>query len=999
VACGSELTVTFSATDACENTGTATAKIKVIDTANPVVTAPAADLELECDQSADYSTLINDWLATASASDDCDGTLTVSSDFDMNDLSVVCGSELTVTFSATDACENTGTATAKIKVTDTTAPVIVLPQDDLILECYNSDAVDAWIATAMANDNCDGETDVTASYDEPDSNCEQTVTVTFSATDNCGNTATAAKTFTVDDKTGPEFSEIIPFNSECSNETLISDIQVWIESVIATDNCGEVTVSNDFYIETLPANGCGELTVTFTAEDECGNTSVVASTISIEDTKPPVIECNPISVNLRTNGIYILSQNDISNLAGTISDNCTGGEDIIISASPRYFSCIQAGQAVPVTITATDECGNSSECQTTVTVNDNMAPQIACPEDITVSADADACSAIVDFEAEITDNCNYTVTYSHEPGSEFPVGTTEVTVTATDESGNASACSFNITVTDDMAPVVECPEDIVVWLEEGESTAVIDFTAQASDNCDFALDYSHDPGSEFPLGTTNVAVTATDLAGNSTECSFDVTVLDENAPVIICPDDITVSQDEGQCGAVVHFEVSVSDESGVILGYSHDPGSVFPVGTTTVTVTATDESGNSAECSFRVTVTDDEDPFIVCPEDLVVVAEAGECEASVIVPEISELGDNCEFTYTNDFNNSTDASGIYPVGTTEVVWTITDAAGNTATCTMAVTVNAAPVAIDDEASTEQNAPAEIDILANDTDCLNSIDPASVTIPDEAGNGTLAVDAATGIVTYTPASDFAGTDTFTYSVCNAGGLCSEATVAVTVTEVIVNTTVAEDDEYTMLQDTILEADVSVNDYDPEGDNQINFNVLVPPANGTFALFPDGTFEFAPYEGYMGEDYFIYEVCDDGTPVACDTATAYILVEEREADTIIVEPPFQLAFKIPEGFSPNYDGYNDYFVIQHLHEAYPNARPKLEVYNRWGTLLYEQEDYGNTDRWGSGDAWWDGSSNKKWTTGSEKLPPGTYFYILYFNDGSEPIKGSVFLNRNR
>jgi gliding motility-associated-like protein len=104
-------------------------------------------------------------------------------------------------------------------------------------------------------------------------------------------------------------------------------------------------------------------------------------------------------------------------------------------------------------------------------------------------------------------------------------------------------------------------------------------------------------------------------------------------------------------------------------------------------------------------------------------------------------------------------------------------------------------------------------------------------------------------------------------------------------------------------------------------------------------------------------------------------------------------------IPEGFSPNFDGFNDYFEIRDLYLAYPNSRPKLEVYNRWGNLLYELEDYGNTDRWGTVDAWWDGSSNKKFTVGKEKLPPGTYFYILYFNDGSEPIKGSVFLNRNR
>jgi uncharacterized protein YrzB (UPF0473 family) len=171
---------------------------------------------------------------------------------------------------------------------------------------------------------------------------------------------------------------------------------------------------------------------------------------------------------------------------------------------------------------------------------------------------------------------------------------------------------------------------------------------------------------------------------------------------------------------------------------------------TTRCITVTDESGN--ECSFNVTVSDD-DPFISCPEDIIVMAETGECEANVIVPEITELGDNCEFTYSNDFNNSTDASGIYPVGTNEVVWTITDAAGNTATCTMTVTVNAAPVANNDAASADENNSVEIDILANDTDCTNSIDPSTVTISAEPANGTVSVDAETGKVTYTPSSDF------------------------------------------------------------------------------------------------------------------------------------------------------------------------------------------------------------------------------------------------------
>jgi gliding motility-associated-like protein len=180
---------------------------------------------------------------------------------------------------------------------------------------------------------------------------------------------------------------------------------------------------------------------------------------------------------------------------------------------------------------------------------------------------------------------------------------------------------------------------------------------------------------------------------------------------------------------------------------------------------------------------------------------------------------------------------------------------------------------------------------------------------------------------------------------------------------------------------------------------NFTLLAAPSNGSFTLFPDGSFEYTPFASFTGTNFFIYEVCDDNNPAACDWATAYILVEEAITDTIPGdddEQEIEEELRIPEGFSPNYDGFNDYFYREGLGN-YPDAR--IEVYNRWGMKLYEQDNYGNTGKWGSADAWWDGSSNKKFTTGQEKLPTGTYFYILYLNDGNEPITGSVFLNRNR
>jgi gliding motility-associated-like protein len=109
--------------------------------------------------------------------------------------------------------------------------------------------------------------------------------------------------------------------------------------------------------------------------------------------------------------------------------------------------------------------------------------------------------------------------------------------------------------------------------------------------------------------------------------------------------------------------------------------------------------------------------------------------------------------------------------------------------------------------------------------------------------------------------------------------------------------------------------------------------------------------------------------------------------------MIEPICELF--IPNGFSPDGDGINDFLKIRCI-EKYPDAY--FEVYNRWGNLVYKKTNYGNIEKWGDPNAWWDGSCNTEWKAGNGKLPAGTYMYILKLNDGvSQPVKGTIFLNR--
>jgi hypothetical protein len=141
------------------------------------------------------------------------------------------------------------------------------------------------------------------------------------------------------------------------------------------------------------------------------------------------------------------------------------------------------------------------------------------------------------------------------------------------------------------------------------------------------------------LGANTVTLTVTDVNGNSANCTATVTVTDNESPVITCPSDIAADTDAGDCEAVVTFSASATDNCSAIVTYSHASGSAFPVGTTTVTATATDPANNTDVCTFDIVVTDNESPVITCPSDIAADTDAGDCEA--VVTFSASATDNC----------------------------------------------------------------------------------------------------------------------------------------------------------------------------------------------------------------------------------------------------------------------------------------------------------------------------------------------------------------------
>lgn len=248
-----------------------------------------------------------------------------------------------------------------------------------------------------------------------------------------------------------------------------------------------------------------------------------------------------------------------------------------------------------------------------------------------------------------------------------------------DPTGNEDETCTEIQVCDINS--LMCPADVTVDNDPGECGADVDLPdPTVSNECTGAtFDFSPASGSFFPVGTTEVTVTAT-FGGDQAQCTFDVTVNDTEDPEITCPADITVGNSPNDCGAVVNYNVMATDNCpGVGVVVNPLSGHYFPVGTTQVDATATDAAGNTAECSFNVTVEDREPPKLECQE-LIFCNVLG--EEITITPDdvITDLSDNCSgpdgITKVLSQTVFTDAD----LGENMVTLTVTDEAGNENSC-------------------------------------------------------------------------------------------------------------------------------------------------------------------------------------------------------------------------------------------------------------------------------------------------------------------------------
>ncbi|WP_405349636.1 hypothetical protein, partial [Ruminobacter amylophilus] len=208
-----------------------------------------------------------------------------------------CTGKIIYTYTYTD-CGKSSVWTYTYNLNDNVKPTFnaISP---LTVNCSAADrdaTISAWLSGVTATDNC-GTPTVTNNYASlslPASGCG-TVEVTFTATDACGNISTTTADIVVEDNTAPVIGAVSDLTLICDDTDNDTKITSWLNSVTATDNCGQVTLTNDYNSSSLPTNGCGTVTVTFTAVDECNNTSTTTADIVMKDETAPVIATNLVS--------------------------------------------------------------------------------------------------------------------------------------------------------------------------------------------------------------------------------------------------------------------------------------------------------------------------------------------------------------------------------------------------------------------------------------------------------------------------------------------------------------------------------------------------------------------------------------------------------------------------------------------------------------------------------------------------------------------------------
>jgi len=593
----------------------------------------------------------------------------------------------TVVLTVTDEAGQTDTCSATIEVEDNVDPVANCLDITVQLDENGEATISSFDIDDNSTDAC-GILMLTLSQLSFDCMDEGENTVTLTVEDNNMNTDTCEAIVTVQDTLNPTVmcEATLPVTLDGDGMAVVS-VDSYISS--SDDNCGIMTMVSDhpqaFDCDDIDAS---PIVVEITVADDSGNTATCTTSVTVGDVEDP--ECTLSTAVVDIDAFAMITLMDLG-FSG--SDNCADEASISSNAviTPTMFDCMSLGTNT-VTVTVTDGNGNDSTCQATVNVEDGGLP-ICNVNDITVNLDD---TGNVSITVDQIDNgsvvgCDENPMLSLNI-TDFDcldtVGTNPVVLTITGDNMISEDCDANVTVQDLTPPVLDCVDDITLDLNAAGRVNIFPNTliVSSSDNCGIATSMVNPSRLDCDNldQVTVVTVTVTDNSGLVTTCDNNVTVEDNRAPECTIQD-ITVAPT--QVFNLTDLMFTSSDNCDDMLTVEIDTTSFDceMLGLHTVTVTVTDDSDNTAECTAEVNVMDMEVPVCLSFANITVyLDEIGEVvitpmdvdSASFTGCSPITLSVDPAFYACNDVDNSSNVTTL----------TVTDAEGDTATCTTIVTV-------------------------------------------------------------------------------------------------------------------------------------------------------------------------------------------------------------------------------------------------------------------------------------------------------------------------
>ncbi|WP_374158958.1 Ig-like domain-containing protein [Mycobacterium sp. G7A2] len=767
-----------------------------------------------------------------------DGTFTYTPDADYH------GTD-SFTYTATDGTATSTAATVAITITavndtpvtagdsfttdeDTQLAGNVLTNDNDI----DGDSLTATLVDGPTHGSLVLNNDGTFTY-TPDANYHGTDSFTYTATDGTATStaATVAITITAVNDTpvtaGDSFTT--DEDTQLAGNVLTNDNDIDGDSLTATlvdgPTHGSLVLNNDgTFTYTPDANYAGTDSFTYTATD--GTATSTAATVAItvtavNDTPVTADDAYTIDEDYRLTASVLTNDVDVEgdSLTAALVDGPTHGELVLNDDGTfTYTPDADYHGTDSFTYTATDGTATSSPATVTITVNPVNDATVANNDSYSTGEDSSLLGNVLTNDVDV-DGDTFTAALLSGPAHGTLVLNPDGSFSYTPTADYSGVDSFSYQVSDGTAT---------------SNTALVTIAVTAINDAPNAVDDSYTTDEDIPL-SGNVLANDTDAEGDSL-----------SATLVAGPTHGTlVLNSDGTFTYTPDADYTGNDS------FTYAAGDAALTDTALVTVSIT--SVNDVPVATGDSFTTDEDT----PLSGNVLTNDTDVDGDSLTPTLVDGPTHGELVLNNDgtFTYTPDADYT---GADSFTYTATDGTATSAVSTVSITVTAVndtPVATDDSVTTNEDTQLTGNVLTNDTDTEgNTLTATLVTGPS---HGALTLN-ADGTFTYTPTTNYHGTDSFTYTATDGTTTSTAATVTVTVNAVN-DIPVAVNNSYTTNENTQLTGNVLTNDTDADG-NTLTATLVTGPTRGTLTLNSDGSFTYTPTTNYHGTDVFTYKAND-------------------------------------------------------------------------------------------------------------------------------------------